>query len=586
MVRIHEATTNTLDVDSWYKVDWRSCNKVVFNLQKRIYKATKEGRIKQARSLTRLLLCNTSSILINVRKVTQDNKGRKTAGVDKSTALTSLGRIKLVEELMTSAKKKWKDYKVKPLIRILIPKSNGKMRSLDIPSMKDRAVQEIFKTALEPEWEAKFESSSYGFRPAHTTDDAIDDIFKCLCQKEKWILDADIKGFFDNIGHEVILKMASEDRIISKSIKGWLKSGVMTNLDLTPTDKGTPQGGGIISPLLANIALDGMESHLDEQLRKKYRDKELYQEQIRIIRYADDFVVIHKNKEVIDDSRVIIGEWLRTRGLELSEEKTRLLHSTVGFDFLGVNIRHSPKKTSGWYGRNSTGKVDSKLIIKPSKKSLQAQNESLHKVLDTMRAATQEEIINKLNPIIRGWSNSFRSVNCADTFQKMDYLLGKKLWQWSTRRHANKGKKWIADRYFHTIKGRKWYFADTKEGKISKVLALHAETKKERFMKVKAGKSFYDGDEIYWASRLSEGYGEIPPSKAKLLKKQEGKCEYCNRNFQNGDDLMESHQMMHFASGGKDSYKNLTLLHRHCHDQLHAQEQNKKIASGKFKGEA
>ncbi len=374
----------------WNNVNWRKANRIVRNLRQRIFRATQEGNFRKVRSLQRLMMRSYSNILIATRRVTQTNSGKNTPGVDKLVVKAPETRGILVDALA-----KHIPWKPLPTKRVNIPKANGKKRPLGIPSIIDRCLQAIVKNALEPFWESKFEGSSYGFRPGRSAHDAIGKIFLIARpnKTKKWVLDADIKGCFDNIAHEPLMQTIGNFSA-RKIIYQWLKAGYMDKGGFQNTHSGTPQGG-IISPLLANIALHGMESALGI----KHNNRGQIIGKRAIVRYADDLVVFNETKEDAEKSKTILNEWLGKTGLELSEDKTRITQLKDGFDFLGFNIRH--------YADNNT-KTGWKLLIKPSKKSILSMREKLRQEWLNLKGKSVQRVIEKLNPIIRGWANYFR----------------------------------------------------------------------------------------------------------------------------------------------------------------------------------
>ena len=565
-----------LNTEGWGDIDWHQVERYVFKLQTRIYAASRRGEVKKVRKLQRTLMRSWSNRVLAVRRVTQDNTGKNTAGVDGVKSLSPKARYKLVGQLRLTGKSK-------PTRRVWIPKpGKSEKRPLGIPIMYDRALQGVVKAALEPEWESKFEPNSYGFRLGRSCHDAIRQIKYCIRSKAKYVLDADIAQCFDRINHLELLKKLGLQGIVRRQIAAWLKSGVIDQGVFTAISEGTPQGG-VISPLLANIALHGLEHLILKEFPKmSHTGRETWFHKRgadfsspNIIRYADDFVVLHEDKAVVQRCREIILEWLHDIGLELKPEKTRLTHTfddelsedgRAGFDFLGHHIQHFP---AGKYhcSKDTRGRLLGFItLITPTKKASKVHQEKIKSIVLKHRSSPQSALIKDLNPVIRGWSNYYANsdIKTVGESSRQDQLTYLKLRRWAKRRCKNKiGTGHL--KYWHSYGGSSWVFS-TKEGTNALRLQLHRNVacSSTDYVKVKGDKSPYDGDLVYWSSRMGQ-HPEMPNREAKLLRQQKGRCTHCGLTFREGD-VMEVDHIIPKSIGGKDEWKNLQLLHRHCHD--------------------
>jgi RNA-directed DNA polymerase len=551
---------SSTSMKEWKDIPWRKLERYVFKLQKRIFKASQRGDVKVVRKLQKTLMRSWSSKCLAVRRVTQDNQGRKTAGVDGVKSLTPEQRLDLVNNLELSSK-------AKPTRRVWIPKpGTQEKRPLGIPTMTDRALQALVKQVLEPEWEARFEPNSMGFRPGRSAHDAIAAIFGSISRKAKFVLDTDISKCFDRINHSKLLEKLKTFPTIRRQIKAWLRSGVLDNGSLFPTESGTPQGG-VISPLLANIALHGLEEEIKRFASTLPGGKIKNLKSLNLIRYADDLVVLHPDKGVIEQCKQLIEDWLRVMGLELKPSKTRITHTleecdgNCGFNFLGFTVRQFPQgkihSSHDTHGRN----LGYKTLIKPSSENVSRHKEKLAKIIKFHRASSQEVLINELNPVIRGWSNYYSTVVSSDVFNSIDNWLYQQLRNWAEHRHPHMSGYRISSKYWD-CDNTGWYFRTRGEKSIR--LAEHDKTPITRHIKVRGEKSPYDGDWIYWGTRMGQ-HPETNKRVAILLKKQKGKCTECGLYFREGDILEIDHKVP-LSQKGKDEYQNLQLLHRHCHD--------------------
>lgn len=446
----------------WQHIKWNAISYQVRKLQLRIAKAFKTGRYCKAKALQWLLTHSFYAKLLAIRRVTQ-NKGKNTPGVDGIIWKTNKEKMAAVKQL------KRRGYHSLPLRRIHIPKKNGKLRTLGIPTKIDLAQQALHLLALESISEMSADKNSYGFRPNRSVHDAIEQCFIDISQKHsaKWILEGDIKSCFDKMSHEWLLNNTFMDKHI---LKQWLKAGYIEKDTFHHTEEGSPQGG-IISPTLANITLDGMETALKATAKKG--------EKINFVRYADDWICTGATREILEDKVLpTITQFLKERGLELSLDKTKITHIEEGFDFLGFNFR----------------KYGNKPLVKPSKQGIKRFLDSIRKIIKSMKSKKAEDIIYILNMKIRGWTNFYRHSSAKNIFNYIDKNIFEALWRWAKRRHPNKSIKWIKDKYFTRIGLRNWCFFSKKQTNTKEkvCLKLAAKTRISKYVKIKAEANPYD----------------------------------------------------------------------------------------------
>ena len=546
--------TNGRELTRWANINWSAVEANVRRLQGRIYRAAAKGEQAKVKNLQKLLVRSRSVKLKTIRQVTQENRGKHTPGIDGVVCETPAARLTLLKEGLTL-----KGYRPKPVRRVYIPKANGKQRPLGIPTVKDRVMQALVKLALEPEWESRFEANSYGFRPGRCCMDAIQAIHTTLSQKgsSQWLLDADISSCFDEIDQEVLLKRLP---VFTTAIRRWLKAGAIELGRYQDTETGTPQGG-VVSPLLANIALDGMERVFGcedtdgKPLSPAWRKGE--NRGLSLIRYADDLVATAPSREVLEQYVVPkLEAFLAERGLRLSEAKTRIVHVDEGFNFLGFEIR----------------RFRGTLLVQPQKAKVIAHLREIKAYLKVHKQAPAVAVIKALNPKLRGWANYYRHSAASKTFAYADHRVWQMLWRWAKRRHPNKPSKWVKARYFKA--DGYWTFHES-----NAQLGRHSAIPITRYVKVTGRSSPMNPDQhAYWVQRKKRQVARtMPPwQRLAMLRDQNHTCALCGVVFWPGDPIDE-HHLIPRHQGGSDASANRRLVHRWCHHAHHQRQGYKTV---------